>query len=368
MSVKNTYSSKSDAKEAVLEISDGFKDFENKMILYFASSNYDLEGMGKEMKKAFPDSEIFGCSTAGEITSGEVLKNSVVAMSFDSGTVEDVKIEVVKKIKEENNVKKAFEGFESYYGGKMSEMDVEKYVGIILADGLTCAEEKLMDTIGDLTDVTFIGGSAGDDLKFKQTWVFADGKVYSDVAVLVLVKCKKGFDVIKSQSFKVTDKKLVATKVDEDNRKVLEFNDRPAVEAYAEVVGAKSDKAADHFMNHPVGLMVGGEPYVRSPQLIEDKSIKFYCKVKQGAELRLLASTDIVKDTKKSVKSKIDELGGVTAILNFHCILRTLELEKLKQTDAYGAIFKDIPTIGFSTYGEEYVGHINQTSTMLVFK
>jgi len=50
------------------------------------------------------------------------------------------------------------------------------------------------------------------------------------------------------------------------------------------------------------------------------------------------------------------------------CILRTLELESKGITEAYGKLFTDIPTIGFSTYGEEYIGHINQTSTMLVFK
>ena len=34
----------------------------------------------------------------------------------------------------------------------------------------------------------------------------------------------------------------------------------------------------------------------------------------------------------------------------------------------YGEIFKDVPTIGFSTYGEQFIGHMNQTSAMLVFK
>ncbi len=60
--------------------------------------------------------------------------------------------------------------------------------------------------------------------------------------------------------------------------------------------------------------------------------------------------------------------GRISAIINFHCILRTLELEQKNLTEEYGRIFSGIPTIGFSTYGEEFIGHINQTSTMLVFQ
>ena len=46
---------------------------------------------------------------------------------------------------------------------------------------------------------------------------------------------------------------------------------------------------------------------------------------------------------------------------------RALPVEEKQQCDAYGALFAEVPTIGFSTYGESYIGHINQTSTMLVF-
>lgn len=94
----------------------------------------------------------------------------------------------------------------------------------------------------------------------------------------------------------------------------------------------------------------------------------FYCNILVGMEVSLLESTNIVEDTKKALNNKIKEMGEISGIINFHCILRTLELEQKDQTRDYGKIFTDIPTIGFSTYGEEYLGHINQTSTMLVFK
>ena len=121
-------------------------------------------------------------------------------------------------------------------------------------------------------------------------------------------------------------------------------------------------------MSNPVGLVIDGEVFVRSPQQIKGSSIIFYCNILEGTEVSLLESTNIVEDTKNAIDNKIKEMGGLSGIINFHCILRTLELELKDQTGDYGKIFTNIPTIGFSTYGEEYLGHINQTSTMLVFK
>jgi len=250
----------------------------------------------------------------------------------------------------------------------MSQLDPGKYVGIILVDGLTCAEEKIMDRIGDLTNISFIGGSAGDDLKFKQTHIFANGAAYSNSALLALMKVGVPFDFIKTQSFRPLNKILTATKVNESNREVIEFNNRPAIEEYASALGLKVEKASDCFMTNPVGLIIGDEPFVRSPQQVKDKGIIFYCNVPEGTDLMLLQAGDIIEETGKALKIKEKEFGKFSGIINFNCILRTLELKQKNQTEAYGQLFNDVPTIGFSTYGEEFVGHINQTATMLVFK
>ena len=73
-------------------------------------------------------------------------------------------------------------------------------------------------------------------------------------------------------------------------------------------------------------------------------------------------------DTRSAVKAKNRNGNPIAGLLNFHCILRTLELEKDEITEDYGKVFSEVPTVGLSTYGEEYLGHINQTSTMLLLR
>lgn len=369
MSIKTGYSILTNGKDNVAELSSSLKQNLSRFVLYFASPAFDPSILSTAFKTAFPASIVAGCSTAGEIVSGKMLKHSVVAMSIGDDIVEDAAIGVVERIKTENNVPQVFAGFEERFNTRMADLDFNQYVGIILVDGLAGAEERIMDKIGDLTNVTFIGGSAGDDLAFKQTSVCAEGSAYSNAAVFVLLKLRKGFDIIKTQSFCRMNKSLRATKVDEAARTVIEFNNKPAIAAYAESLNVSVDEALNHFMTHPVGLITSdGQPYVRSPQQVKGTSMAFYCHIKEGMELSVLESTDIVAETKAAVDKKIKELGSVAGVINFHCILRTLELEQKKQTEVYGQLFSNIPTIGFSTYGEEYIGHINQTSTMLIFK
>lgn len=361
-------SKKSAAEGVVADLKAQIGTFKPKLLIYFASPIYDPVAIASLMKQSFPSSKLIGCTTAGEIVSGKMLTESVVAMGIGDDVVEDVAVEVLEGIKTTLNVQEAYSALSGHFKASEQPLQMHEYIGIILIDGLSGAEERLMEKIGDLTDLTFIGGSAGDNLKFAKTHVFHDGKAQSDAAVLALLKLKRGYDTIKTQSFVTTGRKLVATDVDEATRRVMSFNHQPAVAAYAQLVGVPEEKAADQFMSHPLGLMMGTEPYIRSPQRLEGKDFVFYCNVKKGMELELMSATDIVGDTRKAVMDKQRQLGSIAGIIDFHCILRTLELREKKLTDLYGAIFTDIPTVGFSTYGEEYIGHINQTSTMLVFK
>lgn len=372
--LKSVYSTKSMEKEVAADIQNQLHGFGVKLLIFFASSRYDQAKLSYLMQEAFKDCIVFGCSTAGEIVSGKLLKDSVVAMAFNSNIIADAKLEVIEHLNKSQSVEAAFKSFEGYFNESTYTMETTRYVGIVLIDGVSMQEERLMDQIGNRTNVYFIGGAAADDQKFVKTFVNANGKAYTDSAVLVLLKINANakFDIIKSQSFKALDHVLIANKVNEETREVIEFNNRPAILTYADAVGAPSVKeTTKYFLNNPVGLVIGeNEIFVRSPVQIKEISgtnIQFHCNILEGTEVRLLESTNIIEDTKNALANKTMELGRIDGIINFHCLYRTLELEEKNLVKDYGEIFSDIPTIGFSTYGEEYIGHINQTSTMLVF-
>ncbi len=362
-------SQEENVKDAVLEIRNTLHSVQPRMVIYFASPRHDPHELARQMNDAFAPAAVFGCTTAGELANTRMLKGSVVAMALNSNIIEDVRVTVIPDLADAEGVNAAFSEFEEYFKTPMRDMDFQKYVGIILFDGLAGAEERTMEAIGDLTRVLFIGGSAGDDQKFAATYVAANGVASSNAAVLALMRPAVKFDFIKTQSFRILEKHLVPTKINEATREVCEFNGRPAVDAYAEAVGCRPDEIASRFMINPFGLVVGHDDvFVRSPCRAEGKSICLFCHVKAGMDLALLESTNIIVDTKVALERKKMELGRISAIINFHCILRTLELEQKGLTEEYGRIFTGVPTIGFSTYGEEFIGHINQTSTMLVFR
>jgi hypothetical protein len=366
MPITSAYSTKA-LPAAITDLKAQSADAQPRAVICFASAKYDPSALSQQMKAAFPQSCVIGCSTAGELTSGKMLQESVVALFLDAQTVEDVSVAVVENISEGSRVREAFAEFERHFHAPVSSLDIQKHVGLVLVDGLSGAEEGLMEKLGDRADVFFVGGSAGDDLKFQRTHVWVDGKAYTNAALLVLLRLPNGFEIIKTQSCRSIGKVLEASQVDEPQRKIIQFDHKPAIQAYAEAIGVSAGEAPAHFMQHPLGLMIQGEPYVRSPQRVEDEAMRFYCQVREGTKLEVLEATDIVADTRAVIEAR-KAAGRIAGLIDFGCILRTLQLRSEERCDQYGAIFAGFPAVGFSTYGEEYLGHMNQTSTMLLFR
>ena len=366
--IATAYSQAPSVNGAVSEIKAKLATEPPALVLFFASTVFPPQEIAQAMHEGFPGSCVMGCTSAGEIASGKMLTNSLVVMTFGRDMLSDVAVEVVENPADREQVKKAFASFERFYETDAVALDFEKHVGLVLCDGLSRAEEKLMEALGDITNVTFVGGSAGDDFKYQRTSVFAHGREYSNAAVLALLKPLVPYRILKTQSFRCLDRELTPTRVNQDPRarQVFEFGGQPAVEAYAQALGTSVADISKHFIRNPLGLLIDGEIFVRSLHKTVDESLTFHCRVSEGLKLWLLEGTDIVEETRQQLSAKMKELGEVSAIINFNCIQRTFELEQKSQLEEYGRLFEGLPAIGFNTYGEAYLGHMNQTATMLL--
>jgi hypothetical protein len=126
-------------------------------------------------------------------------------------------------------------------------MDPSEWVGLVLHDGLSLAEERVMGRIGDLSNVPFVGGSAGDDAKFVATHVFEGFTPHRGASVLALVRPTRPYHILKTQSFRVLDRTLTVTDADEPTRTVRAFDGKPASEAYAEALGSRPMRCPTSF-------------------------------------------------------------------------------------------------------------------------
>jgi hypothetical protein len=368
MALVTVHSTQNDPMKAAHELRDGLRGLSPRFFLFFASSAYSPDALGAALRETFGAVPSIGCTTAGEIVSGKMLKGSIVMLAMDADELGAVSVASIDDPHDRSRTTAAVDRLTSAIGVPAGDLDPSAYLGLVLEDGLSIAEEKIMEALGSATNVPFIGGSAGDDGKFQATHVFVNSEPRTGGAALALLQPKRPFHLLKTQSFDILDQKLVVTSVDEATRTVKEFNGKPAAEEYARAIGVPVAELTTRFQSNPVGLVLGGEPFVRSPQQLKGTDVVFYCQVKQGVPLQLLQARNIVEDTQRDFSAKLREIGRCRAVINFHCILRTLELEQKNQCDAYGKIFADVPTIGFSTYGESYIGHINQTSTMVLFE
>ena len=359
--IKTALSKTPDTAEAIAHLARQLAGVSPSLLILFFSSRHDGAAIAALAAETWPQARSIGCSTAGELVAGEMTDGAVVAMAIDQTVANEVAVAMIDDLGREGCVDAALAAL-----GDLANGDPETHVGIVLIDGMSGKEETLMERLGDLSDLRFIGGSAGDDLAFQTTTVIADGRAMPHAAVLAVLHVPAGFRIVKTQSFCRTGKTLTPTRVDTENRLVIEFDHQPASAAYMAAVGAGTlEQAAGKFMSNPVGLMNGDDPYVRSPQVFDGQGLKFYCAVTPGMDLELLESTDIVADTAKAL-AEANADGRVIGILNFNCILRTLELKAKDLTGDYARLFT-VPMAGFSTYGEADIGHINQTATMIAF-
>ena len=99
MPITTAYSTKG-LPDAVADLKTESAGGKSRAVLYFASSKYDLAKLSRQMQDAFPHACVAGCSTAGEIAGGKMMRESVAAIFLDEETVGQSASAVVENLRD----------------------------------------------------------------------------------------------------------------------------------------------------------------------------------------------------------------------------------------------------------------------------
>jgi hypothetical protein len=373
MNAKVYYSQKKNTQEAVAEIIKEITQEDIKLVMFFVSPIHDFEYASKGIYNEFPFIEVMGATTAGEICNKGFMDEGLLAISISSKTmkVKSIMIEdghkhpILYKNKIEDTMKEAGLNPDS------SNISNEGF-GIGLFNGVVCLEEKLLSVIYSVikdSEFNIVGGSAGDGLNFKNTFISYNGKVIDDGCVVTFVKTNERFCIKKENIFKLSGKTMTATKVDVRNRVIYEFNGNPASTEYARMLGIYEKDLNKYFTINPLGRMIGDEIFIATPtQINPDKSITVYAQVLPYSIVDILEPLDPKEVLHQTLTEVKEEIPNLKLLISFNCLLRTLYFKEKKITGDLTNIFNEyVPLLcGFSSYGEQYKKfHMNETLTIL---
>jgi hypothetical protein len=364
--IRRAQSCKIDAREAVREFHAAVAQPDTSLVIFFCSYAYDLAQLAEEMKRLFGGVQVVGCTTAGEIGPAGYQDHSLTGASFPACSFSAVSghidhLQQFQITEGHTFAQELLQRLES----QTPQATTENSFAMLLIDGLSVREEPVTYALQRaLGRLPLVGGSAGDGLRFGNTYVYFQGNFHPDSAALILVSTPFPFRLFKTQHFVATDERMVVTDVDMAHRKVKEINGLPAAQEYARILGVPvGDLTGAYFAAWPVVVMIDGTNYVRSIQQANpDGSLTFFCAIEDGLVLRVAKGVNLLENLEGTFSRIEAEIGRPQLVIACDCILRKLEISHGVLQDSVNAAFLRNNTVGFNTYGEQFHGvHVNQT-------
>lgn len=357
--------------DAVAEICSKLSSRTYVSVIFFASSNYDFEKLSSRLYEKFPQSEVIGTTTSGEISFNgfEQSKLIVSALSCTKTQASGVFIKNVNKFKISHiaSVENAAKKIGIQLGSKDSHKNA---FALTFVNGLCNAEENLLAIFYAIIkneDFIIAGGSAGDDLKFKATYVSYNGEVTDKGAVILFIKTECRFEIIRENAFTSTGLKMKITEADGPNRKVISIDGQTPRSRYAEILGIPEERISDATLSHPLGRWLFGGFYITSiANFNEDGTMNMYSKISSGTVITILEKGDIAKITEETCAHIIETIPHPGCIFLVNCILRTLFFQQNDLTQTVNDLYRKYFPVycGFSSYGEQ-IGRINSNQTLV---
>jgi hypothetical protein len=333
-------------------------DSANTLVIAFAAPMFhDKAELWAQLKKAYPESTVIGCSTSGEIDQTRIRDSSVIVAAAKFGA---------SKVKcASTRLSDASESFAA--GAKIADAlaapDLKAV--IVLSEGLHVNGSELVrglnSVIGEHVVVT--GGLAGDGDRFGRTWVMANGNVETNGVVAVGLYgdkirvghgSKGGWDTFGPER--------IVTK--SEGNVLYQLDDRPALALYKEYLGERASSLPGSALLFPLALRASTDDQnsvVRTVLAVDEakQSLTFAGDIPTGHYAKLMrANFDrliLGAQAAGGAASLKGDVAGPALSIAISCVGRRLVLGERTEEETE-ATLQTLPDgtqqIGFYSYGE----------------
>ena len=343
-------------------------------VIFVAAIDFDFEKLSLKLKEKFPNSEVIGTSTAGEISPQGFMNDSIVltTMSDSSTRVKGVLIEhgSTYPIAYKADIEAALKTCGINVNDPNSHKDA---FAIEFTSAIYNAEETILSNFYAIIKndkFMLAGGTAGYTGNTPKSYICYNGKVTQDGAVMLFVKTRCKFDIRQEDIFNPTGKRVFVTKSDPVKREISTIDGKPAATVYAQQLGVSESQAANMTFENPFGRFVNGSIHIAAlAGLSSDKKISLFARVTPNSTLEMMHIGDPLKKANETCEGIRRNIPNPKFTLLMTCITRTIAFQNMHiSNDIIRKYNETFPTFcGFSCYGEQ-IGriHCNQTLVSLV--
>jgi hypothetical protein len=243
--------------------------------------------------------------------------------------------------------------------GKWAVGFCEKPAILVLGSGLDTDGEQLVRGIQHIAgnEIQMFGGLAGDDARFKETFVFSENNLENNGAI-ALVFNTKYYDIqgIATSGWVGIGADKVITH--SEGNVVYTIDGQPALDVYKDYLNVKDTDLPEIGVEYPLLIKKPGLPDVLRAVInvdIEKKALIFAGTVPNGAVVTFSSSPgfEIIEYTRNKVNEFYEKNRETDALILFSCMARHNALGPTISEEIDEAWQKwSKPLIGFFTYGE----------------
>lgn len=338
-------------------------------VIFMAAITYDFAELSRALRDRFPNSEVLGTSTAGEISPAGFAEGSIVLTTMYSSESHVAGAMVENGSTYPVSGASELRGALQRCGIRCKDPSSGKNAfAITFINGVFNAEESVLSTFYSIIQndaFPLAGGTAGYTGDTPRTFISYNGKVTQDGAVFLFVRTSCPFDIRQEDIFHSTGKSFFVTEANPVERTLTRLNGRPAQTVYAEMLGVSESKATQMTFENPFGRYLDGELRIAAlAGFTPDRKISLFARVVPNSTLELMHIGDPLVEADKTCSGIRAAIARPKFTLLMTCITRTLAFARMGISRNIISKYADsFPTFcGFSCYGEQ-IGriHCNQT-------